>query len=177
MIFQSRRDWDIWDARSCIDTFLPCTLGWMKYVRIGAVPARGWISRLPCINNAEEMCTLHHCYCGSLCCLLDWLLRNHGDECSSSAENAFPQVSHSLAACEQPPDFSALTLIEIIPFSQIYSATSQLKQALPSVSSGLTVWQWHGCYDVQRCMKSCWPCSFYPLTSTLICSRVFPHCP
>ena len=132
------------------------TLALLKDVRTGAVPAFGWISRLPCINNAERMCTLQHHYYGSLCCLLHWLLRNRGDECSMNAEKVCPQVSHSLAACEWVPDFSALRLIEIIPFSQNNSVTSlQFKQALPSVSTGLTMWQWLGCYNVQHRMKAC----------------------
>lgn len=155
-----------------------CTLTLLKDVRRGAVPAFGWISRLPCINNAEGMCTLQHHHYGSLRCLLHWLLRNHGDECSTNAEKGCPQVSHSLAACEWAPDFSAPRLIEIMPFSQNNSVTSLLfKQALPSVSAGLTMWQWLGCYNVQHRMKACWPPSFYPHTSTSICAKLFPHCP
>lgn len=150
-------------------------LALLKDVRIGTVPAFVWISRLPCINNAEGMRTLQNHYYGSLCCLLYWLLRNHGDKCSTNAEKDCPQVSHSLAACEWVPDFSAVRLIEIILFSQNNSL--QFRRALPSVFTGLTMWRWLGFYDVQHCMKACWPCPFYPLTSTLICSKLFPHCP
>lgn len=159
MIFQSRRGQDLQNAEvACMSFSLAVvhTLALLKNVTIGAVPALGWISMLPCINNAEGIYTLEHHYYGSLCCLLHWLLRNHSDECSRNAEKDCPQVSHSLAACEWVPDFSSPKLIEIIPFSQNNSVTLLLfKPALPVFSTGLTMWWWLGCYDVQHRMKAC----------------------
>lgn len=93
---------------------------------------------------------------------------------TNAAGKLCPTVSCSLTACEWVPDFSALRLIEIVPFSQNDSdASQQFKQAVPSVSTGLTMWQWLGCCNVQHSMKAC----FYLLAPTLICSKLFPRCP
>lgn len=155
-----------------------CKLTLLKDVRIGAVPMFGWISRLPCVSNAEGIYTLHPHYYECLCCLLHRLLWNHGDECSRNDQKDCPQVSHSLAACEWAPDFPSPKLIEISLFSQNNSITLlAFKQPLPSVPTGLTMWWWLGCYNVQHSMKACWPHSFYPRTSTLICGKLLPPLP
>lgn len=169
MIFQYTGVQGLWDTASC-SLAVARTLALPKDVRTGGIPAFGWISRLSCTNNAEGMCTLQHHYC----CLSHWLLRNHGNECSMNAEKDCLQVSHRLTECEWVPDFSVPGLIEIIPFSQNNSVTSLLfKQALPSVSTGLTMWYWLGCYNEQHRMKACWPYFVYPLTSTLIWDNFF----
>lgn len=153
----------------CRISYISFTEGCERKTCLDSIPF-GWISRLPCTNSTEcvpySITTVGPSVAFYTDCAEKTVI--------NAARKVCPTASCSLTACEWVPDFSALKLIEIIPSSQNDSVTSQqFKQALPSLSTGLTMWQWLVCCNVQHSMKAC----FYLRTPKLICSKLFPHCP